>query len=124
MLHQDATMTHSWFVKFDKDFNSQLPLWFIHWWKQFGHITDIFLRPLTSSFKYFTLNISIYCALLPPLWYYLDLSKFTSNKKNLALYIYIYITRLSIYMCVCVCNNGIIYKKTNYLVIHIMQAKI
>ena len=30
MLHQDATMTHSWFFKFDKDFNSQLPLWFIH----------------------------------------------------------------------------------------------
>ena len=29
MLHQDATITHSWFVKFDKDLNSQLPLWFI-----------------------------------------------------------------------------------------------
>ena len=29
MLHQDATMTHSLFVKFDKDLNSQLPLWFI-----------------------------------------------------------------------------------------------
>ena len=54
MLHQDATMTHSWFVKFDKDFSSQLPLWFIHWWTQFGHITDIFLGPLTGSLKYFS----------------------------------------------------------------------
>ena len=54
MLHQDTTMTHSWFVKFDNDFNSQLPLWFIHWWTQFGPITDIFPGPLTSSFMYFT----------------------------------------------------------------------
>ena len=47
-------MTHSWFVKFDKDFNSQFPLWFICWWTQFGPITNIFPKPLTSSFKYFT----------------------------------------------------------------------
>ena len=54
MLHQDATMTHSWFVKFDKDFSSQLPLWFIRWWTQFGPITDIFPGPLTGSLKYFS----------------------------------------------------------------------
>ena len=54
MLHQDTTMTHSWFVKFDNNFNSQLPLWFIHWWTQFGPITDIFPGPLTGSFMYFT----------------------------------------------------------------------
>ena len=53
MLHQDATMTHSWFIKFDKDFSSQHPLWFIHWWTQFGPITNIFPRPLTGSLKYF-----------------------------------------------------------------------
>ena len=52
--HQDATMTRSWFVKFDQNFNSQLPLWFIHWWTQFGLIIDIFSGPLTGSFKYFT----------------------------------------------------------------------
>ena len=28
MLHQDENMTHSWFVNFDKNFNSHLPLWF------------------------------------------------------------------------------------------------
>ena len=54
MLHQDENMTHSWFVNFDKNFNSHLPLWFTHWWTQFGPVTDIFPRPLTGSFKYFT----------------------------------------------------------------------
>ena len=54
MLHQDATMTHSWFVNFDKNFSSQLPLWFICWRTQFGPITNIFPRLLTNSFKYFT----------------------------------------------------------------------
>ena len=54
MLYQDATMTHSWFFKFDTNFNSQLPLWFNRWWTQFGPIIDIFLGPLTGTFKYFT----------------------------------------------------------------------
>ena len=54
MLHQDATMTHSRFINFDKNFCSQLSIWFICWWTQFGPITDIFPRPLTGSFKYFT----------------------------------------------------------------------
>ena len=32
MLHQNENMSHSWFVNFDKDFNSKLPLWFSRWW--------------------------------------------------------------------------------------------
>ena len=32
MLHQNENMSHSWFVNFDKDFNSNLPLWFSQWW--------------------------------------------------------------------------------------------
>ena len=54
MLHQDATMTHSWFINFEKNFHSQLPIWFIRLWTQFVPITDIFPGPLTGSFKYFT----------------------------------------------------------------------
>ena len=54
MLYQDATMTHSRFVNFDKKFSYQLLLWFIRWWTQFGSIIDIFPGPLTGSFKYFT----------------------------------------------------------------------
>ena len=54
MLHQDATMTHSWFVNFDKKFSSQLPLWFIRWRTQFGPVIDIFPGLPTDSFKYFT----------------------------------------------------------------------
>ena len=29
MLHQNDNMSHSWFVNFDKNFNSDFPLWFI-----------------------------------------------------------------------------------------------
>ena len=54
MLHQDENMTYSWFVNFDKNFSTHLPLWFARQWKQFGPIIDIFPRPLTGSFKYFT----------------------------------------------------------------------
>ena len=57
MLHQDKTMTHSWFVNFNKNFSSQLPLWFTQWWTQFGHITNIFPRSLIDFFKYF---VSVY----------------------------------------------------------------
>ena len=52
MLPQDATMIHSWFVNFDKNFNSQLPLWFIHWRTQFGPVNDIFPGPLTLQVLY------------------------------------------------------------------------
>ncbi|KAL0015274.1 hypothetical protein SO802_002343 [Lithocarpus litseifolius] len=41
MLHQNENMTHSWFVNFDKDFSSNLPLWFIRWWTQFGSAPDL-----------------------------------------------------------------------------------
>lgn len=53
MLHQDAAMTHSWFINFDKNFISQVLIWFIRWWTQFDPIIDIFLGPLIGSFKYF-----------------------------------------------------------------------
>ena len=47
-------MSHSWFVNFYKDFNSDLPLWFIRWWTQFGSVTKIFPNSLVGSFQYFT----------------------------------------------------------------------
>ena len=53
MLHQNENMSHSWFINFDKDFNYDLPLWFIHWWTQFGSIVEIFPKPLMNSFTYF-----------------------------------------------------------------------
>ena len=54
MLYQDHNMTHSWFVNNHKNFNAHLPLWFSHWWTQFGPVTTIFLGPLIGSFKYFS----------------------------------------------------------------------
>ena len=47
-------MSHSWFANFDKDFNSDLPLWFIRWWTQFSFTTEIFPVLLKDSFQYFT----------------------------------------------------------------------
>ena len=59
MLHQNENMSHSWFVNFDKDFNSEFPLWFIHWWSQFGSSVEMFLAPLKDSFQNFTLRFRI-----------------------------------------------------------------
>ena len=56
MLHQNENMSHSWFVNFDKDFDSEFPLWFIRWWSQFGSTVEIFLAPLKDSFQNFTLR--------------------------------------------------------------------
>ena len=53
MLHQNDNMTHSWFVNFDKDFNSDFPLWFIRWWVQFGSTVEIFPEPLMNSLTYY-----------------------------------------------------------------------
>ena len=52
-------MSHSWFVNFDKDFNSEFPLWFICWWSQFGSSVEIFAAPLKDSFQNFTLRFKI-----------------------------------------------------------------
>ena len=59
MLHQNENMSHSWFVNFDKDFNSEFPLWFIHWWSQFGSSVEMFPAPLKDSFQNFTLRFRI-----------------------------------------------------------------
>ena len=59
MLHQNENMSHSWFVNFDKDFNSEFPLWFIRWWSQFGSTIEIFPTPLKDSFQNFTLRFRI-----------------------------------------------------------------
>ncbi|KAL4615245.1 hypothetical protein ACB092_07G109900 [Castanea dentata] len=55
MLHQNETMTHSWFINFDKEFDAtvELPLWFIRWWNQFGPDIDIFPKPLVDCFNFF-----------------------------------------------------------------------
>ena len=59
MLHQNENMSHSWFVNFDKDFDSEFPLWFIRWWSQFGSTVEIFPAPLKDSFQNFTLRFRI-----------------------------------------------------------------
>ena len=73
MLHQNDNMTHSWFVNFDKDFNSDFPLWFIRWWAQFGSTIEIFPKPLMNSFTYFksVFKVDSYGAKFPPLLHFI-----------------------------------------------------
>ncbi|KAL4604551.1 hypothetical protein ACB092_10G200900 [Castanea dentata] len=61
MLHQNETMTHSWFINFDKEFdnNADLPLWFIRWWNQFGPDIDIFPKPLVDCFNFWKQSFKV-----------------------------------------------------------------
>ncbi|KAL4650249.1 hypothetical protein ACB092_01G074000 [Castanea dentata] len=74
MLHLNDTMTHSWFINFDKEFDetAKLPLWFICWWNQFGRVADIFPDDLLTSFKIFdnTLKTDVYNAKFPNLLHF------------------------------------------------------
>ena len=73
MLHQNENMNHLWFVNFDKDFNSNLLLWFIRWWTQFGSIPEIFPKQLMGSVKYFTsvFKVDSYGAKFHPLLHFI-----------------------------------------------------
>ena len=73
MLHQNENMSHSWFVNFDKDFNSNLPLWFIRWWTHFGSTVEIFPEQLMNSFTYFktVFKVDSYGAKFPPLLHFI-----------------------------------------------------
>ena len=33
---QNKSYDHSWFLMFDKKFNSPIPSWFLKWWEMFG----------------------------------------------------------------------------------------
>ena len=41
---------------FDKDFDSEFPLWFIRWWTQFGSAVEIFPAPLEDCFLNFLIR--------------------------------------------------------------------
>ena len=73
MLHQNENMSHSWFVNFDKNFNSNLPLWFSRWWNQFGTISETFPAPLMDSLRHFTktFKVDAYGAKFPPLLHFI-----------------------------------------------------
>ena len=56
MLHQNETMSHSWFVKYNKYFYSEFPRWFIRWWTLFGSAVEIFPAPLEDCFLNFLIR--------------------------------------------------------------------
>ena len=73
MLHQNENMSHSWFVNFDKDFNSDFPIWFIHWWAQFASTVEILLEQLMNSLTFFRSmsRVDPYDAKFPPLLHFI-----------------------------------------------------
>ena len=73
MLHQNETMSYSWFVNFHKDFDSVFPLWFIRWWTQFGSVVEIFPAQLTDCFRNFSLRLKpdTHGAKFPPLLHFI-----------------------------------------------------
>jgi hypothetical protein len=53
MLFQTSEFNHFWFIKFDKNFKGIFPLWFLHWWNQFGLTPDTLPQSLLNSFHLF-----------------------------------------------------------------------
>ena len=54
LFYQNKNFDHSWFLMFDKNFNNQIPTWFLKWWEMFGSIPQIFLKPLQDALRYFS----------------------------------------------------------------------
>nr|POE78344.1 hypothetical protein CFP56_75275 [Quercus suber] len=52
LFYQNQDFDHSWFIMFDKSFSSQIPSWFLKWWKMFGSIPQIFPEPLQDALSY------------------------------------------------------------------------
>ena len=38
LFYQNKNFDHSWFLIFNKKFNSPIPSWFLKWWEMFGSI--------------------------------------------------------------------------------------
>ena len=54
LFYQNKNFGHSWFLMFDKKFNSPIPTWFLNWWEIFGSVLQIFLEPLHEALRYFS----------------------------------------------------------------------
>ena len=94
MLHQNESMSHSWFVNFDKNFNSRLPLWFSRWWNQFGSSSKNFPNTLMDSLRHFTktFRVNAHGAKFPPLLHFIKkykvpwIIKWRMKKKEMSLF--------------------------------------
>jgi hypothetical protein len=53
MLFQTSEFNRFWFIKFDKNFKGIFPLWFLHWWNQFGLIPNTLPQSMLNSFHLF-----------------------------------------------------------------------
>ncbi|KAK2653469.1 hypothetical protein Ddye_013325 [Dipteronia dyeriana] len=47
----------SWFIYFDKNFQIDLPFWFLKWWDKFGHTIDFLPMTVKEGFAFWTANI-------------------------------------------------------------------
>ena len=53
LFFQNKTCDHSWFIQFDKNFNGQIPSWFLKWWEMFGSVPQNLPEPLQDALRYF-----------------------------------------------------------------------
>ena len=54
LFFQNKTCDHSWFIQFDRNFNSQIPSWFLKWWEMFGSVPQNLPEPLQDALRYFS----------------------------------------------------------------------
>jgi hypothetical protein len=72
MLFQTSEFNHFWFIKFDKNFKGIFPLWFLHWWNQFGLIPYTLPQSLLNAFHLFKtlLNSKDFDSNFPPILHF------------------------------------------------------
>jgi hypothetical protein len=72
MLFQTPEFNYFWFIKFDKNFKGTFPLWFLHWWNQFGLILDTLPQSLMNAFHLFKtlLNPKDFDSDFPPILHF------------------------------------------------------
>lgn len=51
---QNGTFDHSWFLMFDKNFDSQIHTWFLKWWEMFRSVPQILPPALQDTLRYFS----------------------------------------------------------------------
>ena len=59
LFYQNKNFDHSWFLMFNKNFNSQIQTWFLKWWEMFGSIPQIFPEPLQDALRYFSSRFQV-----------------------------------------------------------------
>ena len=94
---QNKTFSHTWLIYFTCVNQFQFPQWFIHWWRYFGPLLEIYPEEIIEGFKCFKEKFSIdkddhvpvslyFCSNFPMTWIFswqYEISKPEENSKLL-----------------------------------------